>query len=48
DLKVADATAISLCRDNKMPIIVFNLMTEGNIARAIAGERIGTLVSAAE
>lgn len=45
DLKVADATAISLCRDNAMPIIVFNLMTEGNIARAVAGERIGTLVT---
>ena len=46
DLKVADATAISLCRDNAMPIIVFDLMTEGNIARAVAGERIGTLVAA--
>lgn len=46
DLKVADATAISLCRDNKMPIVVFNLMAEGNIARAVAGERIGTLVTA--
>ncbi len=45
DLKVADATAISLCRDNTMPIIVFNLMVEGNIARAVAGERIGTLVT---
>ena len=44
-LKVADATAISLCMDNQMPIIVFNLLTEGNIARAVAGERIGTLVS---
>ena len=46
DLKVADATAISLCRDNKMPLIVFDLLTEGNIARAVAGERIGTLVAA--
>ena len=44
-LKVADATAFSLCMDNRMPIIVFNLLTEGNIARAVAGERIGTLVS---
>lgn len=44
-LKVADATAFSLCMDNKMPILVFNLLTEGNIARAVAGERIGTLVS---
>ncbi len=46
DLKVTDATAISLCRDNNMPIIVFDLLTEGNIARAVASERIGTLVSA--
>lgn len=44
-LKVADATAFSLCMDNNMPIIVFNLLTEGNIARAVNGERIGTLVS---
>jgi uridylate kinase len=44
-LKVADATAFSLCMDNDMPIIVFNLLTEGNIARAVRGERIGTLVS---
>lgn len=44
-LKVADATAFSLCMDNDMPILVFNLLTEGNIARAVAGERIGTLVS---
>jgi uridylate kinase len=44
-LKVADATAFSLCMDNNMPIMVFNLLTEGNIARAVRGERIGTLVS---
>jgi uridylate kinase len=44
-LKVADATAFSLCMDNNMPIIVFNLLTEGNIARAVRGERIGTVVS---
>ncbi|WCZ36758.1 Uridylate kinase [Corynebacterium heidelbergense] len=43
-LRVADATAFSLCMDNDMPILVFNLLTEGNIARAVAGERIGTLV----
>ncbi|AYJ49423.1 UMP kinase [Rhodococcus sp. P1Y] len=43
-LKVADATAFSLCMDNQMPIMVFNLLTQGNIARAVAGERIGTLV----
>ena len=45
DLKIADATAISLARDNKLRIIFFNLDTEGNIARAIAGEPIGTTVS---
>ncbi|MGV9712363.1 UMP kinase [Gordonia sp. NPDC003424] len=45
ELKVADATAFSLCMDNKMPILVFNLLVEGNIARAVAGERIGTLVA---
>ncbi|MQA61285.1 MAG: UMP kinase [Actinophytocola sp.] len=44
-LKVADSTAFSLCMDNHMPIIVFNLLTEGNIARAVRGERIGTLVA---
>jgi uridylate kinase len=44
-LKVADATAISLCMDNKLPIVVFNLLTEGNIARAVQGDKIGTLVS---
>lgn len=44
-LKVADATAFSLCMDNNLPILVFNLLEEGNIARAIAGEKIGTLVS---
>jgi uridylate kinase len=44
-LAVADATAFSLCMDNNMPIIVFNLLTEGNIARAVRGEKIGTLVS---
>ncbi|MCU0264883.1 MAG: UMP kinase [Actinomycetia bacterium] len=44
-LKVADATAISLCQDNRLPIVVFNLLVEGNIARAVRGERIGTLVS---
>jgi uridylate kinase len=44
-LKVADATAISLCRDNDLPIVVFNLNQDGNIARAVRGERIGTLVA---
>ena len=44
-LKVADATAISLCQDNRLPIQVFNLLVEGNIARAVRGERIGTLIT---
>ncbi len=45
-LGVMDATAISLCMDNKLPIIVFDMRTEGNIKRALAGEQIGTLVHA--
>jgi uridylate kinase len=44
-LAVADAAAFSLCRENKLPIIVFDLMSEGNIGRAVRGESIGTLVS---
>jgi uridylate kinase len=44
NLKVADATAISLCRDNNLPIHVFNLLVDGNIARAVAGDHIGTFV----
>jgi len=47
-LRVADATAISLCMDNMLPIVVFDLLTDGNIARAVRGERIGTLVSTEE
>lgn len=43
-LKVMDSTAISLCMDNKLPIITFNLQTRGNIARVVRGEVIGTLV----
>ena len=43
-LKVMDATAISLCMDNKLPILVFNLMVSGNIKRIVMGEKIGTLV----
>jgi len=45
-LKVMDATAISLCMDNRLPIVVFNLRTPGNIKRAISGEPIGSLVTA--
>jgi len=43
-LKVMDATAVSLCMDNKLPIVVFNLNKEGNIRRVILGEKIGTVV----
>jgi len=43
-LKVMDATAISLCMDNRLPIVVFNLRTAGNLKRAIMGEPIGTTV----
>ncbi len=45
DLKVMDATATSLCKDNSIPIIVFNLNVPGNIRRVICGEKVGTLVS---
>jgi uridylate kinase len=45
-LKVMDSTAISLCMDNRLPIVVFNLRTPGNIKRAISGEPIGSLVTA--
>jgi len=44
-LAVADAAAFSLCRENKLPIIVFDLLQSGNIARAVRGEAIGTLVA---
>lgn len=44
-LKVMDSTSISLCMDNKLPIIVFDLFEEGNIKRAVLGETIGTTVS---
>jgi len=43
-LKVMDSTAISLCMDNNLPILVFNLLQRGNIKKAVCGERIGTLV----
>ena len=44
-LAVADAAAFSLCRENSLPIVVFDLMTAGNIGRAVRGEKIGTLVA---
>jgi uridylate kinase len=45
NLKVMDSTAISLCRDNKLAIVVFDLRTRGNIRRVVMGESIGTLVT---
>jgi uridylate kinase len=45
ELRVMDATAVSLCMDNNLPIVVFDLMGEGNVVRAVRGESIGTLVS---
>jgi uridylate kinase len=44
-LKVMDATAISLCMDNRLPIVVFNLRTPGNLRRAVMGEPVGSIVS---
>ena len=44
DLRVMDTTAISLCKDNHIPLIVFDLSVKGNIRRAVMGEQIGTLV----
>lgn len=44
DLKVMDATAISLCRENKLPIVVFNSLVSGNLKKVILGETIGTIV----
>ena len=45
-LKVMDSTAISLCKDNNLPIIIFNLNRHGNIRKVLSGEKIGSLVSA--
>jgi uridylate kinase len=45
-LKVMDSTAISLCKDNNLPIIIFNLNEHGNIRRVVTGEKIGSMVSA--
>ena len=43
-LKVMDATAISMCMDHNLPIVVFNLLEDGNIKRVVLGEKIGTVV----
>ncbi len=45
DLKVMDMTAITMCLDNSLPIVVFDVLTPGNLRRVVAGESIGTLVS---
>jgi uridylate kinase len=47
-LQVMDSTALSLCMDNKMPIVVFNIGDSGNIKRAVGGEAVGTLVTGTE
>jgi uridylate kinase len=44
NLQVMDSTAISLCMDNQMPILVFNMETHGNIQRALSGAKVGTIV----
>jgi uridylate kinase len=46
DLKVMDTAAISLCRDNSIPIAIFDMMTAGNIRRVVCGERVGSIVRA--
>jgi uridylate kinase len=45
-LRVMDATAISLCRENNLPIVIFNLNNRGNIGRVVLGEKVGSLVTA--
>ena len=45
-LKVMDMTAVSLCKDNGMPMIIFNMNKPGNIVRVVSGERVGSLVTA--
>ncbi|HAH08344.1 MAG TPA: UMP kinase, partial [Elusimicrobia bacterium] len=43
-LRVMDATALTLCMENRMPIVVFNLAVRGNIAKAVSGARVGTII----
>ena len=45
-LKVMDTTAVSLCKDNNLPMIIFNLNQPGNIRRVVSGEKVGSLVTA--
>ena len=44
ELRVMDSTAITMCKDHGLPIVVFNITVPGNIVRAVTGRRIGTLV----
>jgi uridylate kinase len=44
-LKVMDTTALTLCMENQMPVVVFDLAVKGNIARAVAGQKVGTLIT---
>ena len=46
NLRVMDTTAVSLCKDNNMPMMVFSMREPGNIVRVVSGERIGSLVTA--
>ena len=48
DLGVMDFTAISMCRDNNMPIVIFNINTPGNMRRIVLGEKVGSLVTQLE
>jgi len=45
-LKVMDLTAVSLCKDNNLPLIIFNMNQPGNIRRVVLGEKVGSLVTA--
>ena len=47
NLKVMDSTSISLCMDNALPIVVFNLLGKGNLLKVVKGESIGTMISKA-
>jgi uridylate kinase len=44
ELKVMDATAIAICRENRLPVVVFNLLTPGTIQQVITGKTVGTIV----
>ena len=48
DLKVMDASAVALCRDNNIPIVVFNIREQGNLARVLSGEGTATIVQNGE